>query len=371
MSFIGPEYRVQIFDFAPTTFGIGTLLAELHLAKNIGYGDNLNGVPEAFFTLDQDDPKLPLVRSYLGKSHVRILRDGAIVWTGWFGLEKDSTERDVIFTCYGYLAGTYWANSDWNVQYTNAQIDTIVSAAWTRAKTGIASSAINFVTTGTVEAPVTTSGGATAIVLPKYSQFYKRILFVFQEMAALAISDTTNSVVFEITHATAPAFNFWKNRGVVKADVVWRYGDEIVKGFHEYEMPVYRRNDVLAVGSAPNNALLRYEWLASSDIAVYGNRQEPLYLQWVRDQLELQRVTALRGALAQRTSIDLSLSFAPNSIVPPYGTGAGFRMSDQAKVIIDRGATNINANYLIVGYRILFLRGNEYVRVLLQQPAGV
>jgi hypothetical protein len=367
MSFPGPSYRIQIYAFlAGGTYGIGALLAELHLSKNLGFGDTLNQVPEAFFTISQDDPKLPLIRGYQGKAHVRILRDDVIVWAGWFGLEQDANERDVIFTCYGYLAGLYWAATDWNVQYTNAQIDTIVSAAWTRAKTGITSSPLNFVATGTIEAPVTTSGGATAIVLPKYSEFYKRILFVMQEMSALAISDTTNTVVFEITHAAAPTFNYWKNRGAVKADVVWRYGDGFVSGFHESSLPVYKRNDILAVGSAPNNTLLRYEWTSSGDITTYGTRQEPIYLQWVRDQLELQRSTGNRGALAQRVTTDLTLSFAPNSVVPPLGTGAGFRMSDQAKVIVDRGATNINANYLIAGYRVLYLRGNEHTRVLLQ-----
>ena len=93
-------------------------------------------------------------------------------------------------------------------------------------------------------------------------------------------------------------------------------------------------------------------------------------MQWVRDQLELERAAANRAALALRTTTDLSLRFAPNSVIPPYGTGAGFRMSDQAKVIINRGATSIDANYLITGYRVLHLRGNEHVRVLLQQPSG-
>lgn len=369
MSNPAPQYRVQVFAFG-ASYGIGTLLAEFERAKNIGYADTLNDVPEAFFTIDQDDPKLPAVRGYEGKAHVRILRGEDVVWSGWMGMEHDANERDVIFTCYGYLAGLYFLVSDWNVQYTNAQVNTIVSDAWTRAKTTIPNSPLAFVTTGTIEAPVTTSGGATPLVLPKYSLFYKRLLFVLREMAALSISDTTNTVVFEITHAAAPTFNFWKNRGIVRPDVVWAYGDRIVSGFRDYQMPIYRRNDLLAVGSAPNNTLLRYEWTAAGDVAAYGTRQEPLYFQYVRDQTELQRVTGLRGALAQRVTPDLTLRFYPNAVIPPNATGAGFRMSDQARVRISRGATSIDANFLITGYRVLYVRGNEYLRVSLQQPAG-
>ncbi len=369
MSNPAPQYRVQVFAFG-ANYGIGTLLAEFDRAKNIGYADTLNDVPEAFFTIDQDDPKLPAVRGYEGKAHVRILRNDEVVWAGWWGMEHDANERDVIFTCYGYLAGLYFLASDWNVKYVNAQIGTIVSDVWTRAKTGIASSPLAFVATGTIEPPVLASGGSLPIVLPQYSMFYKRLLFVMREMAALSISDTTNTVVFEITHSSTPTFNFWKNRGVDRPDVVWSYGDRIMSGFRDYQMPIYRRNDILAVGSAPNNALLRYEWKVTSDISAYGTRQEPLYLAWVRDQTELQRAVGFRGALAQRTSVDLTLKFYANSVVPPGATGAGFRMSDRAKVRISRGATQIDSYYLITGYRVIFVRGNEYLRVTVQQPSG-
>jgi len=366
-----PSYRVQVFDvLAGGTYGIGTLLAEFENSKSLGWADYLNDVPEAFFTVNQDDPKLLLVAGKQGKAHVRIYRNSDLVWAGWFGMEVDANETDVILYCYGYLAGLYWLASDWNVQYTSAQINTIVSDAWTRAKTGITSSPVNFVTTGTIEAPVTTSGGATAIVLPTYSEFYKRLLFVMQEMAALGIGDTTNTVVFEITHAAAPTFNFWKNRGTDKADVVWRYGDGLVRGFRDYQLPIYHRNDILAVGSAPNNTLLRYEWSDATDITAYGKRQEPLYLSWVRDQTELQRGTANRGAMALRTNVDIMVQLYANSVVPPGATGAGFRMSDRVKVAIPRGITSIDGYYMVSGVKVLFNRGNEYIRALLQQRPG-
>jgi hypothetical protein len=370
MAFAAPSYSVQVFAFNGTDYGIGAMLADFKHPKNLGYSDTANDIPECFFTIDQDDPQLPQVASYEGKAHVRILRDGDVVWAGWFGLEHDADERDIIFTGYGYLAGLYWLASDWNVGFTAQSIQTIVNAAWTRGKTTIPNSPLKFVTTGTIEAPVTTSGGSTAIELPQYTVFYKRLLFIMKEMAALSISDTTNKVLFEITHSATPTFNFWKNRGVNRPNVIWEYGDGFISGFRDYQMPVYRRNDLLAVGSAPQNSVLRYEWTAAGDVAAYGTRQEPVWFQWVRDTTELQRATGLRGALAQRTNVDLTVKFTPNSVAPPYSSLAGFAMTDTAQVRIARGATQINAPFLVAGYKVLLLDGNENLRVMLQQPSG-
>lgn len=373
MTFVAPVYTVRVYAFGGS-LGFGSLLADFTNPKNIGYTDNLNDVPEAFVTINQDDPGLTAVRGYEGRSHIRILRDNQIVWSGWFGMEVDSNGRDVIFTCYGYLAGLYFLHSDWNVAYTSATVGTIVSDLWTRAKTTLTSSPLAFVTTGTLEVPVTTSGGGVSLTLPTYTMFYKRILFAVREMAALSASDTTNSVVFEISLGeTAPTFNFWKARTATRPDVVWEYGDGLVTDFRNYTLPIYRRNNMLAVGSDPNNASLRYEYTNAADFTNYGRRQESLYFSYARDATELTRITSLRAALAIRDSPDLSISFAPNAVKPPLShdtTFAGFRLGDKVRVKVNRGMTNLDQYFLAVGYKVLVLRGNEHVRITLQDPSG-
>lgn len=364
-----PSYRVQVFAMG-ASFGIGNLIAELENVKNIGWSDHLNDVPEAFFTVNQEDPKIALLRGYQGKAHVRIIRNDDIVWAGKFGHEFDAKADDVIFTAYGYLAHTYSLLSDWNKTYTNTSMGTIISDAWTRAKTGIANSPLAFVTTGTIETPVTTSGGATGITLPRYQEFYKRLLFVFREMATIATSDTTNTVVYEITHSATPTFNYWKNRGVQKPNVQWEFGDGYVRDFKVYGYPIYHRNDLLTVGAAANNTTLRYEASDATDITNWGAHQEPVYFSWIRDSTELQRVAKLRLAVGLREQADVSLTFFANTVLPPGATGAGFRLSDQVKVKIDRGFTNINSYQLTVGVRVLYVNGNEHVRVELQTPSG-
>jgi hypothetical protein len=369
----GPEYRVQLFQFVnSSTFGIGPLLAEFDKAKNIGWALYINDVPEAFFTIDQDDPKLKLLRGYEGRCHVRILRNTDVVWAGWGAMEHDATFRDAVFTCYGYIGGTFFLPTDWDVQYNQAQIDSIVSDAWTRAKTGISQSPLNFVTTGTIQAPVTTSGGATPIVLPIYSAFYKRILFLLREMAALSHSDTTNTVQFEITHSTTPTFNFWKNKGSDIPAAYLQLGDDKIKDFRDLTQAIYRRNQIVGVGAAPNNALLRYQWTSpdGSELNNYGARVEPVYLRWVRDQTELQRALSLRGALAQRNLTDLQILLHPNVVLPPGATGNLFGIGDRIWVKIDRGIVNVNNYYQVTGVQVLFMKKNETTKLLLQQKSG-
>lgn len=346
-------------------FGPGALIAEFKRAVNIGWADYLNDVPEAFFTVSQDDPKVSLLRTYKNKAHVRIYRDTDLVWAGVLG-EWQATERDVLIYCYGYLALLHLLLSDWNVAYTNAQVNTIVSDAWTRAKTTLTSSLVGWVTTGTIEATVTTSGGGTAIVLPTYRMFYKRTLQLLREMASFSIGNTTNTVVFEIT--PAGTFNFWKNRGT-DTSIVWEYG-KAIKGFSDSSVPILRRNDLFAVGINPNDVTLKTEIADAADITTNGRRMEPTFFTWVRDSLELDRVAKLRAKKALRDDIDLGIEFYPNQIIPAGATGAGWRLSDRVTIKIDRGITSVSALRMIMGQQVLVIRGDERVRVLAQERPG-
>ena len=369
MTTASPKYRVLVYAFG-ASFGIGSLVVEIENAKAVGVGQYLNDVPEAFFTVNQDDPKAEYLRNYKGKCHVRIYRDSDLLFAGWGAMELDSDDRQTIVYCYGYLAGLYWSLTDWNKTWRKQTLKTIIDESWVRAKTTITSSTLGFVTTGTTEELVTTSGGATSITLPEYIQFYKRILFIYKEFAALAISDTTNTPVFEIAHSTTPTFNFWKNRGTDKDSVKWEYGGGLVAGYKVYEEPVWRRNSVRAVGSAPQNELLRYDYTVAGDYTAYGQRQEPLYLRYVRDQTELQRVVPFRTAKALRDNPEIVLRFFPNSIIPPGATGALFALSDRVKVKIDHGTVNIDGRYLVTGFESLWLRGVEYFKAYVEERYG-
>lgn len=365
-------YRVQVHQFSGS-FGIGPLLVDLTFVKNVGWADYLDDVPEAFFTLNQDDPQIIALRTYVGKAHVRILRQATggpwdTVWTGWL-MEHDAKHRDAVFSCYGYLAGLWWLHTDWAQTWTSQTIGTIITDLWTRAKTTLTSSNLNFVVTGTIEAPVTTSGGAVAIILPSYRTYYKRILLAFQELAAISQSDTNNGVIFEITHSNTPTFNFWKNAGVDRTAMIWDL-DGAVADFREIQVPVYHRNQMLAVGTPSTESVFRVDLSDGGDIANWGRRQESLYFQWVRDELELDRVTRRRLAMAIREDMYLELTFAQGRVLPPGVTGATWRLGDRIRVRIDRGITTIDEYRLATGVQVIWTRGVEYIRAINQQRPG-
>lgn len=359
-----PKYRIQVWTMTGASFAKGTLVAEFQSAKNIGYADYLNDVGEAFFTLTQDDPKLADLRPYRYNAHVLVYRDDVLVWGGFLG-EWEATERDVIVYAYSYIGLSHLIATGWNVAYSASQVNTIVSDTFAL---GLGAGKLSgWITSGTIEAPVTASGGATPIVMPSYRMFYKRILQVYREMAAFSIGNTTNTVVFEVT--PAGVFNFWKNRGVDRS-LTWAYGDRKVKGFAEGFVPLSRRNNLLAAGMNPSDSLMRSQITNAADVTAKGQRDEPVFFSWVRDSTELARVAALRAAQSIRDDNDLTIQFYPNSVVPIQAQGGALRLSDRVLIDIRRGITQFNGLKMILGCQVLFVGGQERVSVRITDRPG-
>jgi hypothetical protein len=370
-----PNYRVQVWAASGSTFTVGSLIGEFAAPKNIGYAKYLNDVGEAFFTVYQDEPLAETLRTYEGTGHVYILRNNEVVWRGLLS-EHEASGEDVVFYAYGYEGVFFWLQSDWNQTWKDAQINTIVTALFNRAKTDLTYSQAGFFTSGTIEAPVTTSGGGTAIVLPLYKVYYKRILFALRELTAISTSDTTNICYFECAYTNSPTskavtFNFWKNKTTDQA-VVWQYGVNI-KDFQEAYVPILSRNDILGVGSGARNQLYRVrdtETAGTNGYQTIGRRQEPVYLSWVRDETDLTRVIALRAARALRSDTNVSLYMSNGGALPLGATGSGYALGDRVRVRIDRGATQIDKLMLVMGQQVIASRGRELVIPMVQEKGG-
>lgn len=357
-----PRYRLQVFRMADD-FSPGPLVAELANPLNLGYGKYLNDVPELFVTMQQDDEQLARVMPHLGRCHYLLWRGKRVVHAGWL-FETDESPDDVVLYGYGYMAGLYWMLSGWEDTYTAAAVSTIARAVWEAAKDAD-NSMLGWITTGSIEGAQNAVEGSGEIVLPDYRLFYKRSLFALQELASLGMSDTEQSVVFEITHAEQPVFNFWHNQGIRRPSLRLEYGGNIV-GFNYSRSPVFRRNDVLAVGATPHDILAREQVADKADQRLLGLRQEPLFLAWVRDDTELERVAKFRSSQVKRDDFALSLRLAANSVVPTGGYGAGYELSDSLPVKIDRGTTQIDDYFQVVGEQVVF-DGSEHVNLLMQE----
>lgn len=364
-----PQYRVQVFNLLDTTtYGIGSLLVEFDRIHGLAYADYANSVPEAFFTVLQDDAKIVALRDKGGRAHVRIYRGPDLVWTGWVSLERDANSDDAIFYCYGYLADLFWLHTGWKQAWTAATLGTIVSDMWTRGKTTLTKSRLGFVATGTIQSPPTTAGGSTPITLPTYEAYRKRLLFLFQEMAALGSSDTGNATIFGITHSTTPTFSFTSDRSDDLTDVRWEWGSGKVQGFREYVMPVYHRNHVYGIGQNPRTAVLQQEATDAADMTAWGRMEEALFFSWVRDETELTRALNLRKVKALQHDHQLTLSMFPGAELPPGAGGSRWQIGDTVPVKIDRGVTYFDGRQQIAGYMVSVLDGQEYVRAIVQEP---
>jgi len=363
-----PFYRVQVFALADTTtFGVGELIAEFDRPHAIAYADYANSVPEAFFTVRQDDPKAASLRNKGGRAHVRIYREDDLVWTGWVSLERDANSDDAIFYCYGYLADLFWLHTDWKQQWSSATVASIVIDVWNRATTTLSKSRLGFVALGAAETPWTTSGSGLAIVLNSYEAYRKRILFVMQEMAALGASDSGQATIFEITHSTSPRFNFWRDKSRDLTNVRWEFPGGKVQGFREYVMPVYHRNHVYGVGQNPRNAVLQKEATDATDMNEWGRMEEALFFSWVRDETELDRSLRHRMKKALNHDRQITLSLFPGSEPPPGAATCNWRIGDTVPIKIDRGVTFFDGRQQVSGYMVYVESGQEYVRPIVQE----
>lgn len=359
-----PAYQVLVRAFLNSSFAPGAVLADFQNVKNLGWGEYLNDLGDCFFTVNQDDPKIGNLVPYLkGNSIVQVYRNQTLVWSGWL-MESDEDQEDVVFTAYSYLAGLYWLLSDYGQEWTAAQINTIISDLWTRATATLTHSGLAWAATGTIEAPVTTSGGATPMVQAFYRNYRKRILFVFKELCAMATSDTTNVVSFEIT--PAGVFNLYKARGADLANPVWEYPSRKIIGFRRVRNMADRRNTLYGIGSNPRNAVLQKTVEDATDQAANMRREEGLYYTWVRDEDELQRITEYRLSRAERDDSMLTMTFAPNNEIPYRGAGALFALGDRVPIRINRGITQIAERKLVTGQQVVLNRGSEYLRLYLQ-----
>lgn len=377
MARTAPTYRVVVrscTSYSPINLTPGAVEAVFLRPHNIGYSRIVGNIPMMFFSLSQDDPQ---ARAALASTtanifgydadnavplHFMLYRNNELVWAGLGPLEVDETSQDLIVYCYGYDAALYWTLTDWDVTYTSQTVKQIVDDVFADGQAK-SNSMMAWLTSGTTQAPVTTSGGSTAITLPSYKANYKRILFVLRELAAYSASDTTNRVWFEIT--PSGVFNFWKDKGASKASPVLVYPSKNVLDVRRYRMPVDMRTKLYGVGTSPRDTALRTSSENTTLSEARGLREDSIYMQWVRDSDELSRVTKHRRIMATKVDRQITLTLAPNSI-PPIGATGGLEMMADYNLYLNKGSIQTNTRKLLVGNQVAFIDGREYVRPTFQ-----
>lgn len=359
------KYQVVIKGFLDTTdFAPGNTYLVIENATNIGWSEYLNEVSEAYFSMSQEDNKVASMTGAVDAGyHCLIYRDGVLVWAGWLG-EADESLHDVVFTAYAYVSGFYHYVMPWDHEWTGEDAKVIITDAFDEA-VAKTKSRVGWMTTGTVQDLWVESGGSTTLALPLYRAPYKRVLTVFREITAYAISDTTNRVKFQVR--PSGVFDLFRNDTTRLTDIRWTLGDGMVRNYSRIRLPVDRRNQILGVGSSPKDTTMRSTITKTGDRDAHGLKEEAIYFSWVKNATLLDRVTRIRANRAVRVDTDLFLSFFKDTVIPARATGAMYQIGDEVEVNLSHGATALASDIkIIVGQQVIHAGGNEYVRVLLQ-----
>lgn len=371
------SYRAQLWDF-DTDYSTNQMVAEFHNPKNIGYGSYLGDIGEAFFTIAQRDLKAD-VEQYIGKAHLFIIRnDGTnedVVWRGIVS-EHDANDIDVIFYAYTYEHYLFSMHSPKKKKWKSIRVagaaDRPMDYLWQHAKDE-PNSPVQWITTGTTQAPWTDNAQDTAIVLNSYEVSWKPILTCMRELNAIALSDTSNIAYFEIDYPVSPTdhsatFNYWRDKTTDVTDFKLNYPN-VVLDWSDRFAPVLLRNKTFAMASGPRGQLYYYNYgMGQGDYGriAFGMHSQNLYLSWVRDRDELIRVTKRRTNLARRENANLYVRMFPDRIPPWRSTGATWRLGDFLSVDIRHGATQVNKLLMLIGEQVVFANGREYVQPMLE-----
>lgn len=180
---------------------------------NVTWQCNLNYPGQAAFTLSRFNPKLAQLL-YM-QDHIKIYRETAagtkIVFAGKI-IKPSKGPRDSIVYCWDYMSFLQRSRTGYKTLYPSKKIGTeIVAPEWALAKS-VSGSPFAFVTDGTIQDPVGLDGTTPITVNSAFGVIDFDRLFTFHALAEMAMANTSNTVVFEITREEPHTFNFWKNR---------------------------------------------------------------------------------------------------------------------------------------------------------------
>jgi hypothetical protein len=208
------QYHVVVFG-EDANGGPGAPLCELTpevLNLRWQAAQNLPGM--AVFTLVRPSTKLALVEGM--KTHVKIWREDAsgtsLIFAGKIAKTLPKATDSVVLA-WDYKALLQLSRTGYMTLYPSKKIGTeIISPEWLLAK-NTASGPLAFVATGTIEDPLGTDGVTPIKVNADFGLVLFDRLFTFYQLAEMAMANTDNNVVFDISRSEPHTFSFLKNKG--------------------------------------------------------------------------------------------------------------------------------------------------------------
>lgn len=208
------QYHVIVFG-QDANGGPGTPLCEITpetLNLRWQVAQNLPGM--AVLTMVRPNSKLALIDGM--KTHIKVWRESAggtdLIFSGKIAKVMPKA-ADAIILAWDYKALLQLSRTGYMTLYPSKKIGTeIVSPEWTAAKT-VGTSPLAFVTTGTIENPLGSNGTTEITVNADFGLVLFNRLFTFYNLAEMAMANTDNNVVFDISRTEPHTFSFLKNKG--------------------------------------------------------------------------------------------------------------------------------------------------------------
>lgn len=363
---------LEVFDDDPTDHGPGTRRGIIWDAAKIGTSWYSRFPSNAFFTLKQGSPSNLLITP--GLTHLRAwyLNEATdygpvLMFCGRMGDGNESGD-DVIWTAWSYLSELALSRTGFQRYYKNKKLGTeIVAKEWSEDSADFPNygakarghSLLAHVKTGTIQDPrnstdtfdITTDAQFGVLDVP-------RLLF-FYDLSEMGRANTSNNVVFEITRALSPTFNFWKNKtGTATGRILTFPGS--IRDYQYVRGVLDIRNDLATVGqkNSKNVEIIKTVTDGAYGIDTFGRRQDAFTIKTLAGYKNIDdeaigqfnaqsQITARAVKEAATLTRTLRLDLRPFAMEP----FDGWDIEDTIRVQISRGTTQLNALYRIIGVR--------------------
>lgn len=355
-----PKYMVVVRDESGNLY-------EFEKATNLQWEWYENDVGRCRFHIPYNDVKLTTSSIPQGAfSEIRIYRDNSLVWQGFTALISEDKDGTSVYG-FTYTEILKWYRVGFNTTYTSKKIGSEVISPIYDIVVALGTDILEAkITKGTIQDPYTTGSSSVNKTITK-TVFDEDFFSLLKDMVATSRADSPSGSweqdsVFEITFSdTTPTFNFWRDVGSNKSDVVFEMDSEIVDFNFIVDMKAVF-NDVKGYAVQSGPSFLTSSQADTTSIASFYRRQFSPYFGTVTGQTQLDEMAKDTLKLYKDPTKTLSVNFAAN--IKPFD---GYSMGDSVKVRINRGRVSIDAFYRVIGMEVVVSdKGIENTTPILQ-----
>ena len=296
---------------------------------------------------------------------ILIFRNGTLVWQGFAAYIFDNVDST---TVYGltFLELLKWYRSGYDTTYTAKKIGSEFISPIYDIIDALGTSAFDRITKGTIQNPYQTSTSTDKVITKTvYDEPFYELL---QDMVAISRADSpvaawVQNTVMEVTFSeTAPTFNFWRNVGTDKPDVIFQLDSEIVDFSYGTDFR-FVQNDVKGFGVISGPSVITSGQNDATSITNYYRRQISPFYGNMTNQAQLDEKS--KDFLKQYKDPSRNFSITLAAGMTPF---SGYSMGDSVKVRINRGRLSLDEFFRVVGMEVqLDNKDVEMVKPILER----